>query len=112
MYGVSDIGYYFSDDQNGTKLPNKEGFEKIWEHSPLKYIENAKTPTLIIHSAQDYRCPLEQGYQLFTALRDLGVDTKMVMFKNESHGLSRGGKPKARIERLTEITNWFEKYIR
>lgn len=70
MYGVSDIGYYFSDDQNATKLPNEKGFEKIWEHSPLKYIEKKmQTPTLIIHSAKDYRCPLEQGYQLFTGIK-------------------------------------------
>lgn len=112
MYGVSDIGYYFSDDQNDAILPTEKGFEKIWEHSPLKYIENAKTPTLIIHSDADYRCPIDQGYQLLTALKDLGIDSKMVVFKGESHGLSRGGKPKARIERLNEITNWFEKYIK
>ncbi len=112
MYGISDIGYYFSDDQNYTTLPNEKGFEKIWNHSPLKYIENAKTPTLIIHSNEDYRCPVDQGYQLFTALRDRNVDTKMVLFYGESHGLSRGGKPKARIERLEEITNWINKYTK
>lgn len=112
MYGVSDIGYYFSDDQNAAILPNKEGFEKIWDHSPLKYVENVVTPTLIIHSDADYRCPIDQGYQWLTALKDRGIDSRMVVFKGESHGLSRGGKPKARIERLTEITEWIEKYTK
>ncbi|CAM3190913.1 S9 family peptidase [Streptobacillus felis] len=112
MYGVSDIGYYFSDDQNAAKLPNKVGFEKIWNHSPLKYVENVVTPTLIIHSDEDYRCPIDQGYQWLTALKDKGIESKMVVFKGESHGLSRGGKPKARIERLTEITEWIEKYTK
>lgn len=111
MYGVSDIGFYFADDQNNTKFENDNFFDKLWEHSPLKYIRKCKTPTLIIHADEDYRCPIEQGYQLFNSLKVMGIDSKMVVFKNENHELSRSGKPKARISRLTHITNWFEKYL-
>lgn len=108
FYGVSDIGFYFASDQcdaNFYKNP-----EKLWQHSPIKYAENVKTPTLFIHSDEDYRCPLEQGLQMYTVLKDRGIPARLCMFHGENHDLSRSGKPNHRIRRLTEITNWFEKY--
>ncbi len=108
FYGVSDIGVRFAPDQiKGEIWPDPK---KLWQHSPLKYADKVKTPTLFIHSFEDYRCPIEQGYQMYTALIAHGVDSKMVLFKGENHELSRSGKPKHRIKRLTEITEWFEKY--
>lgn len=108
FHGTSDIGFYFSKDQtDGHPLTD---LEKLWEQSPIKYVDAMKTPLLIIHSDQDYRCPVEQGYQLFTMLKEKGVETKMVMFKGENHELSRSGKPQARIKRLSEITAWFERF--
>ena len=84
----------------------------MWDQSPLKYAENCKTPTLFIHSDQDYRCWIPEAYQMFTALKLHGIDSKMVVFHGETHELSRSGKPKHRLRRLTEITGWFEKYLR
>ena len=66
FFGVSDIGYYFADDQNLADPFNSP--EALWERSPLKYASDVRTPTLFIHSDEDYRCPLEQGIQMFTAL--------------------------------------------
>ncbi|MBQ4085848.1 MAG: prolyl oligopeptidase family serine peptidase, partial [Clostridia bacterium] len=80
--------------------------------SPLKYAKNVKTPTLFIHSDEDYRCPLEQGLQMYTALVQMDVPTRLCMFHGENHELSRSGKPSHRIRRLQEITDWFEKYAR
>lgn len=111
FYGTSDIGYYFALDQGGTQFKTDQDYEKLWFHSPLKYVSNMKTPTLIIHSSKDYRCPVEQGYQLLTALKHNKVDSKMVLFHNETHELSRSGKPKARMLRLNEITSWMERYL-
>ena len=54
---------------------------------------------------------LEQGLQMFTALKANYVILKLVIFKEESRGLSRDGKPQARIKRLEEITNWMNKYL-
>jgi dipeptidyl aminopeptidase/acylaminoacyl peptidase len=71
-----------------------------------------KTPTLILHSEEDYRCPMEQDEQLFTALMKLGVPTEFVRFPNEPHGLSRTGKPKHRVERLQHIVRWFDRYLK
>ncbi len=110
FYGTSDIGMFFAEDQiHGSIFSNPE---KLWEHSPLKYAGNAVTPTLFIHSDEDYRCPLEQGLQLYTALVDKGVETRFVLFHGENHELSRGGKPKHRVRRLEEITAWMEKYLK
>lgn len=107
--GTSDIGTYFGKDQNKVDDLYTD-FDKLWEHSPLKYIKNAKTPTLVIHSSEDYRCWLPEGFQLYTALKYQGVDTRMVYFKGENHELSRSGKPSNRIKRLAEITAWMDKY--
>ena len=112
FHGVSDIGYFFTPDQTGANLMKPTDYEKLWWHSPLKYAFNFKTPTLVIHSKADYRCPIDQGYQMITALKEQGVPSKLVMFHNENHDLSRSGKPKARQKRLTEITAWMAHYLK
>lgn len=84
----------------------------MWDQSPIKYVDKAKTPTLFIHADEDYRCPLEQGIQMYAKLKLNGVDTRMVVFHHENHELSRSGKPKARVKRLTEIKNWFDKHLK
>ena len=106
MYGVSDIGVSFTRDQCKSDPWNDP--EKLWFHSPMKYADKAVTPTLFIHSFEDYRCPIDQGYQMFTSLIAHGVESKMVTFKGENHELSRSGKPEHRMKRLREITEWFE----
>ncbi|MCR3906646.1 MAG: S9 family peptidase [Tenericutes bacterium] len=108
FHGTSDIGFYFSKDQTAGH-PNLDT-DLLWEQSPMKYAQNIQTPLLFIHSDKDYRCPIEQAMQLFTILKQRGLDTKFVWFKEETHELSRSGKPQARIKRLNEITDWFEKY--
>ena len=108
FYGVADIGVCFGMDQTASDPWNDP--EKMWEQSPMKYADRAKTPTLFIHSFEDYRCPIDQGYQMFTSLITHGVDSKMVCFRGENHELSRSGKPLHRIKRLKEITEWFENH--
>ena len=108
FYGTSDIGVRFATDQTGGDIWTD--LDKMWYHSPLKYANQVKTPTLFIHSNEDYRCPMEQGMQMYTALKANGIDTKLVYFKGENHELSRHGKPTHRLKRLNEITNWFKKH--
>ncbi|MCK4352075.1 S9 family peptidase [candidate division WOR-3 bacterium] len=110
MYGSSDFNWAFQ-EEFGDKPP-WESFENYWRQSPMKYIGNAKTPTLVIHSEQDLRCPIEQDEQIFVALKKLGVDTEMVRFPEEPHGLSRGGRTDRRIERLNHIRRWFDRYLK
>jgi len=109
MFGTSDIGYYNGDFQfRGNPWENADFY---LERSPLTYVNNIETPVLIIHSEQDLRCPIEQGEQLYTALRWLGKTAEFVRFPDENHELSRSGQPVHRVERLTRIADWFIKYL-
>ena len=110
FFGNSDIGYYFTDDQIDTN-PWKD-YEKIWDSSPMKYADKVTTPTLFIHSDEDYRCWYPEALQMFTALKYHGVESRLCSFKGENHELSRSGKPKNRVKRLKEITDWFDKYLK
>lgn len=86
--------------------------EKRWEQSPLKHVGNCKTPTLIIHSEGDLRCPIGQAEELFSALRRLGIETKLIRYPFEtSHGMSRGGPPDLRLHRLAQILEWWAKHL-
>ena len=103
--------FYYSDYsydttyENGIPLDSK-AIDLFWDRSPLKYVENAVTPTLFIQSTQDYRCPFPEALQLFSALKWKGVETRICGFKGENHELSRSGKPLHRLRRLSEITDW------
>ncbi|MDY3052512.1 MAG: S9 family peptidase [Ndongobacter sp.] len=109
FYGVSDIGFYFTEDQ--TQANPWDDLEGCWNQSPLKYVQNVTTPTLFIHSDADLRCPLEQGQQMYAGLVRRGIEARLVVFKDETHELSRSGRPKSRIKRLTEIRDWFVKHL-
>jgi dipeptidyl aminopeptidase/acylaminoacyl peptidase len=110
MWGSSDGNWWFQ-VEFGNKPP-WESVKNYWRQSPMSTIGNAKTPTLVIHSQNDMRCSLEQGEQVFVALKKLGVDTKLVLFPDEPHGLSRGGRIDRRIERLSCILDWFDRYLK
>ncbi len=110
MWGSSDFNWTFQYEvQAGAPF---EDLRKHWDLSPIKYIGNAKTPTLVIHNEMDLRCPIEQGEQVFVALQRLGVDSEFVRFPNEFHGLSRTGRTDRRIVRLNHILRWFDKYLK
>ena len=110
LYGSSDFNWLIS--QMIADEPPWQNLEHYWGQSPMKYIGDVKTPTLVIHSEDDLRCAIEQGEQVFVALKRLGVDTEMVRFPDEPHGLSRGGRTDRRIERLNQILRWFDRYLK
>lgn len=107
---TSDIGPYFTQDQQAANMD--ENIEKLWFHSPIRYAKNVETPTLFIHSDEDYRCPLSEGIQMLNALLDRNIEARMCVFHQENHDLSRTGKPKHRIRRLNEITNWMNTHLK
>lgn len=106
----TDIGYSHNMAQLGTDPWHD--FDTVWEHSPLKCAPMGKTPTLFIQSDEDYRCWMSDAISMFTALKMNGVDARIALFHGENHELSRSGKPKNRISRLSEIGDWFEKYLK
>ena len=82
-----------------------------WNASPLKYVKNVKTPTLVLHSDNDFRVPIEQGEQWFRALRHFGVPSEIVFFPRENHNLTRTGEPKHLVESINWQVYWFDHYL-
>ncbi|MBE3564272.1 MAG: S9 family peptidase [Thermogemmatispora sp.] len=109
-FGSSDFGWTFADDELDTTP--WEDLERYWRMSPLAYVQHMRTPLLILHSEQDLRCNIEQADQLFAALKYLGREVRYVRFEGQSHGLSRGGHPSLRLQRLRFIVDWFEHHLR
>jgi dipeptidyl aminopeptidase/acylaminoacyl peptidase len=82
------------------------------ERSPITYVENIHTPLMLIEGEADFRTPpTGGGEEMFRALKYLKRPVVMVRFPGESHELSRSGKPVHRVERLTHIVAWFDKYL-
>jgi len=109
MFGSSDLP-----DAPDTYFPGNswDRPEAMWNMSPLKYLGQARTPTLIIHSEGDLRCNIEQAEQVFTALSLNNVPVRFVRYpRNTSHGLSRSGPPDMRLHRLEQILAWWRKYL-
>ncbi|MDE2819951.1 MAG: S9 family peptidase [Chloroflexota bacterium] len=110
FYGTTDVPLLMSNEFDAEPWENHEAF---WDNSPLKYAANIRTPLLLIHSENDFRVPIEQGEQLFAWVRR-ATDTpiKMLRYPREGHELSRSGEPKHRVSRLTEMIDWFDKYVK
>jgi dipeptidyl aminopeptidase/acylaminoacyl peptidase len=80
--------------------------------SPIMHVGKVATPTLIEHQELDYRCPLSQAEMWYAALMKRGIPTKLILYPNESHGMSRNGKPRHRIERLAHNAAWFDEWMK
>jgi dipeptidyl aminopeptidase/acylaminoacyl peptidase len=103
--GSSDIGWYFTDLTCGT---DPEGQAR---QSPLNYADGIEIPMLIIHSENDWRCPIEQAQRLFVHLKRRGVPVEMLVFPGEGHELSRSGLPSHRLARFTAILEWWGRHL-
>lgn len=108
FFGVSDIGYYFTPWQIEGDMHD---VDKLWEHSPLKYVKNSTTPLMILHGELDDRCPIEQAEQLYATMKSMGKEVEFIRFEQANHDLSRTGLPNLRLQRLEAIQNWFVKKL-
>lgn len=109
MAGTSDIPWFI---ELYLLAAMPDGVDEIWKASPLARAHRITTPTLVLHSETDYRCPVEQGQQLFTLLYTQGVETELLLFPaGEGHELSRSGKPKHRVERFDAILDWHARHL-
>ncbi|SEF38356.1 Dipeptidyl aminopeptidase/acylaminoacyl peptidase [Amycolatopsis pretoriensis] len=105
MVGSSDIGYFFVDAYIGAS-PDVQR-----EKSPLSYAAQIKIPFAVVHSEQDWRCPLEQAQRMFVALRRAGAPAEMLLFPGEGHELSRSGRPRHRVQRFEAILEWWGRHL-
>lgn len=103
--GSSDIGWfsglrYLGDDR-----------ELVEAQNPMSHIDKVTTPTLVIHSEEDWRCPIEQGQRWFVGLKRRGVPAEFLVFSGEGHELSRSGTPKHRVARFEHILRWWATHL-
>lgn len=103
--GTSDIGSFFGDEYVGTD----EALMR--SQSPQAVVGDVRTPTLVLHSANDLRCPLAQGERYFTALKRNGVEAELLVFPGEDHELSRAGRPRHRAQRFDAILDWWARHL-
>jgi dipeptidyl aminopeptidase/acylaminoacyl peptidase len=106
MYGVTEELWFPEWEFHGNPWDNPELYEK-W--SPHLYVKNFKTPTLVIHSELDYRVPIDQGLQLFTALQRRGVPSKLLYFPDEGHWVL---KPRNSRLWYETVIGWFDQYLK
>ena len=102
--------YYLGGDP-ALDAPNQpwHDFDHWWDESPLKYIEDAVTPTLIHFGEDDRRIPMPQGQELHLALKKLGVPTEFLVYPGEPHGLQQ---PRNQLVKAMSELGWFEMWIR
>lgn len=107
--GTSDIGPFFDRMFLGAALA--DGPEVYAAASPVRTASRITTPTLVLHSDADWRCPPEQAEQFFSQLLRAGVASEMVRFPDEGHELSRSGSPKHRVERFDVVLEWHKRHL-
>src|SRR6266852_1792775 len=91
--------------------PPYPDLDELWRRSPIRYVQNMQTPLLLSCGEMDLRCAISQSEELFGAMRFLGKTVEMVRYPEESHDLSRNGRPDRRVERLTRIAGWYERFL-
>ncbi len=106
MYGATEELWFPEWEYDGTPWENPEMYEKF---SPSFHIQNAKTPTLVTAGAGDFRVPITQSLQMFTALQRLGVDSKLVYFPDEDHFVR---KPKNAELWWGEVLGWLGDHMK
>jgi dipeptidyl aminopeptidase/acylaminoacyl peptidase len=95
----------FGDPWEEANLPN------LRRQSPIAYVANARTPTLLMHGVDDEVCPLDQSRLFYLALWESGCEVEMILFPNSSHDLPRRGRPSLRERRLDWILAWFDSHL-
>ena len=104
MWALSDLQSWTEWSFGGRpwEVPNA-----MRQHSPLTHAGKVKTPTLVLHSANDRRCPLPMGQAFHRALLQAGVQTQLVIYPEERHAISQ---PRHQVDKLTRILAWFESH--
>ena len=90
----------------GLPWENAEAWERM---SPFNFVANVVTPTLIMGGDHDWNVPIQNSEQLYQALRRLGVETQLVVYPNEHHGIR---KPAFQLDRLERYLAWYDQYVK
>ncbi|NTW41109.1 MAG: S9 family peptidase, partial [Cellulomonadaceae bacterium] len=108
--GTSDIGWFFGLEYLGdTGTPEEAA--ALAAQSPMAHVGRVRTPTLVIHSENDWRCPVEQGQRWFVELKRRGVPAELLLFPGEGHELTRSGRPRHRVARFEHVLGWWARHL-
>ncbi len=89
-----------------------EGVDQLWQQSPLRNVGNVHTPLLMLQSEEDRRCPTSDNEQYFAALRWLRREVEYIVYPEEYHGIQATGRIDRRIDRMTRMLDWFDRFVR
>ena len=105
FHGTSNLAVW--DQVANDASPYEQGgpYDKF---SPMNYIARVKTPTLILHGEADPYVPVSQGYEVFRALKDLGVETEMIVYPREGHHFDEKNH---QLDLMRRIVEWFKKHL-
>jgi dipeptidyl aminopeptidase/acylaminoacyl peptidase len=106
MYSQSDIHRYMRNYFNG-KAP-WDNFQEYWDHSPMKFVGNVKTPTMILHGQSDTRVPIAQSEEFYRALIEQHVPVEYVVYPRENHGFV---EPRHQVDRVQRYLVFFGRYL-
>ena len=86
-----------------------DNFDALWQWSPLRYVRQAQTPTLFLHGENDNDVHITQAEEMYMALKRRGVETVLVRYPREGHGLR---EPRHRLDALERTVNWFDRFVK
>ena len=108
----SDIGYKYASEYCACGESPYSNLEAFVKASPIMKVQHAKTPTLFNHGKDDFRCHYTESLNMYSALCQLGVPSRLCLYEGENHGLVTAGKPKSKRKRYEELSSWFDKYLK
>ena len=108
MYGATEELWFPEHEFGGTPWTNPPGYQKFSPHVYAGEFGKFKTPTLVIAGEQDYRVPYTQSLEFFTALQRHGVPSRLVLFPDEGHWIS---KPQNSVVWYREFLGWLDRYL-
>jgi len=108
----SDIGYKFAVEYTAPGLKPWNNLDAFLKISPIMNAEKITTPTLFNHGKNDFRCHYTESLNMYTALSQLGIETRLCLYEGENHGLVTSGRPQSKNMRYQELTSWFDKYLK
>ncbi len=107
-YGMANTWRLFESEFGATPW---EDPEMAWQASPIAYAAQIQTPLLLLHGENDYRVGLGGVQTLFRMLKAQGKETELVLYPREGHEVTRSGEPHHRVDHMTRIIEWFDRYL-
>ena len=112
LISFAGTSLYHSLMESEYQLSVYDNYDTLWKCSPLKDVKNVSTPVLFLHGETDNEVPISQADEMFVALKKLGVTTSFVQYAGEGHGWRPDLKPDAKVDLLTRMIKWFDKFLK